>query len=90
MPIQATRTLLHSALSGRLLEAEYRRDPRFGFLVPIEVPGIERELLDPRSTWSDPVEYDRKARDLAAMFQENFSRFVDEVGPSVTAAGPQP
>jgi phosphoenolpyruvate carboxykinase (ATP) len=89
MPIQATRTLLHSALSGRLLEAEYRRDPRFGFLVPIEVSGIDRELLDPRSTWPDPDEYDRKARELAGLFQENFSRFVDEAGPSVTAAGPQ-
>jgi phosphoenolpyruvate carboxykinase (ATP) len=89
MPIQATRTLLHSALSGRLLEAEYRRDPLFGFLVPIEVPGIDRDLLDPRSTWSDSAEYDRKARELAAMFQENFSRFADEAGPSVAAAGPQ-
>jgi phosphoenolpyruvate carboxykinase (ATP) len=89
MPIQATRTLLHSALSGRLLEAEYRRDPLFDFMVPVEVPGIDPELLDPRATWSDPEEYDRRAGELAAMFRDNFERFADEAGPEVAAAGPQ-
>jgi phosphoenolpyruvate carboxykinase (ATP) len=88
MPIDATRALLHAALEGKLDRAEYRVDPLFRFEVPLEVPGVERELLDPRSTWSDPERYDRKARELARMFRDNFEK-LDEVADEVRAAGPR-
>jgi phosphoenolpyruvate carboxykinase (ATP) len=89
MPIQATRALLHAALEGGLREVEFRTDPVFGFEVPVEVPGVDTSLLDPRSTWADPDAYDRKARELATMFRENFEKFADSTGESVTAAGPR-
>ena len=54
MPITATRTLLDAALSGELDDVEYRVDPTFGIEVPVEVPGVDSALLDPRSTWADP------------------------------------
>jgi phosphoenolpyruvate carboxykinase (ATP) len=89
MPIAATRALLNAALSGRLDDAEYRTDGLFGFEVPIEVPGVDKGLLDPRSTWRDPEAYDRKARELARMFRDNFEQFADEAGAAVTSAGPR-
>ncbi len=90
MPIQATRALLHAALSGDLADVDYRVDPLFGFDVPVEVPGVETKLLDPRSTWRDGEAYDRKGRELAAMFRDNFAkRFAADAGPAVTAAGPR-
>ena len=61
MPIKATRALLHAALSGELDGVEYRIDPVFGFEVPVEVPGVDGALLDPRSTWRDPERVRRKA-----------------------------
>jgi phosphoenolpyruvate carboxykinase (ATP) len=88
MPINATRAMLSAALSGALEDAEFRTDAVFGFRVPVAVPGVDAALLDPRSTWRDPVEYDRRARELAGMFVDNFaSRFAD-VGESIRAAGP--
>ena len=54
MPIEATRAMLHAALSGELDGAEYRTDELFGFDVPVAVPGVDSSLLDPRSTWADP------------------------------------
>ncbi|MGH3033466.1 MAG: phosphoenolpyruvate carboxykinase (ATP) [Gaiellaceae bacterium] len=87
MPIAATRALLRAALSGELDRVEYREDPLFGFEVPVEVPGVDPWLLDPRSTWRDPEAYDAKARELAAMFRENFARF--EADEAVAAAGPR-
>jgi phosphoenolpyruvate carboxykinase (ATP) len=87
MPIQATRDLLHAALSGKLDSVEYRADDVFGLEVPVEVPEVDRSLLDPRSTWADREEYDRKARELAAMFRRNFERFSD-AAPEIAAAGP--
>jgi phosphoenolpyruvate carboxykinase (ATP) len=87
MPIAATRALLRAALDGELDEVEYRTDPIFGLDVPVEVPGVEASLLDPRSTWSDPDAYDEKARYLATRFKENFEKFgADE---NVVAAGPR-
>jgi phosphoenolpyruvate carboxykinase (ATP) len=56
--------------------------------VPVEVPGVERSLLDPRSTWSEPDAYDAKARELAGMFTANFEMFAAEAGESIAAAGP--
>ena len=87
MPIQATRTLLDAALSGELESVEYRTDALFRFEVPVEVPGVDSALLDPRSTWRDAAAYDRKARGLARMFRDNFERFGD-VGDAIRAAGP--
>jgi phosphoenolpyruvate carboxykinase (ATP) len=89
MPIQATRTMLSAALSGVLDAAEFRVDALFGFEVPTAVPGVDAKLLDPRATWDDPAEYDRKARELAQMFADNFAKRFGDVGESVRAAGPR-
>jgi len=88
MPIQATRALLHAALSGKLDHAGYRTDDVFGFEVPLSVPGVDPGLLDPRSTWQDPATYDAKAEVLAEMFRSNFEKF-ENVDPAVVAGGPR-
>jgi phosphoenolpyruvate carboxykinase (ATP) len=88
MPIEATRALLRSALSGELAQVEFRTDALFGFEVPVEVPGVQSKLLDPRATWRDPDAYDRSAQKLARMFRENFAKFED-AGPDIAAAGPR-
>jgi phosphoenolpyruvate carboxykinase (ATP) len=88
MPIDATRKLLRAALEEGLDEAEYRVDPVFGFEVPVEVPGVEQGLLDPRSTWADHEDYDGKARELAVRFRDNFARFPD-ASESVRQSGPR-
>jgi len=89
MPISATRALLRAALDEQLADVEYRVDPVFGFEVPVEVPGVDSRLLDPRSTWADPAAYDEKARELARMFRENFQQFAETAGEHVAAAGPR-
>jgi phosphoenolpyruvate carboxykinase (ATP) len=87
MPIRATRTLLHAALSGALDAVEYRTDPVFGLEVPVAVPDVDPLLLDPRSTWQDPDAYDRKAAELAEMFRVNFETFT-AAGSKLASAGP--
>ncbi len=89
MPIRVTRALLNAALDGSLKAADFRRDPYFGFMVPIAVPGIDHRLLDPRSTWPDPSAYDAAARRLVGMFVENFAPFEDHVEQGVREAAPQ-
>jgi phosphoenolpyruvate carboxykinase (ATP) len=89
MPIQATRRLVHAALSGELDQGEFRVDDYFGFDVPIVVPGVDRALLDPRSTWRDASAYDVKAKALAEMFTANFEKFTATAGAAVAGAGPR-
>lgn len=89
MPIKATRALLNAALDGSLKQVEFRRDPFFGFEVPVAVPGIDAAILDPRSTWADGAAYDKTARTLVSMFIKNFAQFEDHVESGVKAAAPK-
>jgi phosphoenolpyruvate carboxykinase (ATP) len=89
MPIKATRALLNAALDGSLSNVEFRKDPNFGFEVPVTVPGVDSALLDPRSTWADPEEYDRMAAKLIDLFVENFAQFAEHVDEGVRQAGPE-
>ena len=86
MPISATRALLTAALDGSLNAAPFREDPNFGFEVPVDVPGVDASLLDPRSTWADAEAYDAQAARLVAMFAENFAQYEAHVGEDVLAA----
>src|SRR5204862_7729038 len=70
MPIKEPRPLLNAALDGSLKNAEFRKDPNFGFDVPVVVGGVDNNLLDPRATWTDPAEYDRTAAKLVDLFVE--------------------
>jgi phosphoenolpyruvate carboxykinase (ATP) len=89
MPIQATRALLNAALDGSLKNANFRKDPNFGFDVPVEVPGVDTAILDPRGTWADKDEYDRTAAKLVDLFVANFAEFAEHVDEGVRQSGPQ-
>ncbi len=86
MPIKATRALLSAALDGSLKTVQFRKDPNFGFEVPVSVPGVDDALLDPRSTWADGAAYDAQAAKLVAMFADNFAQYVPYIDDDVKAA----
>ncbi|MDR5653133.1 phosphoenolpyruvate carboxykinase [Ruixingdingia sedimenti] len=86
MPIKATRALLTAALDGSLNSVEFRKDPNFGFEVPVAVPGVDTGLLDPRGTWADPAAYDAQAAKLVEMFANNFGQYVAHIDDDVKAA----
>jgi phosphoenolpyruvate carboxykinase (ATP) len=87
--IRHTRALLNAALTGKLNDVKYTKDPIFGFLVPMECPGVPTDVLSPSSSWGDRKEYDRRYKDLAMRFKENFAKFTDNTPPEIVEAGPQ-
>jgi phosphoenolpyruvate carboxykinase (ATP) len=89
MPIRETRALLNAALDGSLNDAEFRLDENFGFEVPVSVPGVDAAILDPRSTWGDPAEYDLTASKLVKLFIDNFAKFEAHVDAGVREAAPR-
>ena len=90
MPIKETCALLNAALDGSLKNVEFRKDPNFGFEVPVAVPGVDSSILDPRATWSNPAEYDATAAKLVDLFVQNFAEFAPHVDEGVRQSGPQP
>ncbi|AYO85701.1 phosphoenolpyruvate carboxykinase [Methylobacterium brachiatum] len=88
MPIRVTRRLLAGALDGSLAQAEFRRDPYFGFAVPVSVPGVEADILTPVKTWGNKSAFVETAARLVKMFDDNFKRFEAHVDSDVRAAGP--
>jgi phosphoenolpyruvate carboxykinase (ATP) len=87
--IRYTRALLSGALQGRLEAVPVKRDPVFGFDVPTKCPEVPEEVLEPSSAWPSKKEYDKRYRQLAARFAENFRKFEDRVASDVREAGPR-
>ena len=87
--IRYTRAMLNAALSGKLLNVEYKTDPIFGFKVPKTCPDVPDEVLDPASSWSNKDEYLKRYRALASRFIDNFKKFEDGTPSEVIAAGPK-
>jgi phosphoenolpyruvate carboxykinase (ATP) len=88
MRIAHTRAMIAAALEGQLDSVAYRKHPIFNIDVPTTCPDVPHNVLDPRSTWANPQEYDAEARKLAGMFVDNFTVFEKDVSASVKAAGP--
>ena len=89
MKLSITRALVNAVLSGDLKDVSTKTDPHFGLHIPAEVPGVPTEVLDPRRTWKDPDAYDRKAQQLAAMFEANFKENAADAPDAVRKAGPR-
>jgi len=85
MPIKATRGLLTAALDGSLGDVEFRKDPNFGFDVPVLVQNVDNTLLDPRGTWTDTAAYDAQAQKLVKMFAANFEQYQAYIDDDVKA-----
>ena len=88
MKLGHTRAMVRAALSGALDKVATRKDPIFGFEVPVAVPEVPSDVLDPRGTWTDAAAYDAQAKKLARMFRDNFAQYAAQVDKAVAAAGP--
>ena len=88
--IKDTRAIIDRILDGSIEKAETKMIPIFNLEVPTALENVDSGILDPKDTYSDPAEWERKARDLAARFIKNFKKYTDnEEGKSLVAAGPQ-
>ena len=78
--MQGTKNLTEGVISRQL----------FNLAMPIDLPGVNPQILDPRDTYTDPAQWQAKAEDLAQRFIKNFAQYTDnEQGKRLIAAGPQ-
>lgn len=85
--IPLTRAVVTAAISGELINTESQILPGFNFRVPLQVSGVEENLLDPSKGWENLENYRRNQQELIQKFIDNFSRF--NVPPKIKEAGPR-
>jgi len=88
--IQDTRGIIDAILDGSIDNAPTKNISIFNLEAPTELPGVDSGILDPRDTYADAAEWDKKAAELAELFIKNFEKYTDnEEGNALVAAGPQ-
>ena len=88
--IKDTRCIIDAILDGSILKAETKKIPVFDFEVPISLPGVDPTILDPRDTYSNADEWNKKAEDLASRFAKNFHKYeTNNAGKALVKAGPK-
>ncbi|MFC3023030.1 phosphoenolpyruvate carboxykinase (ATP) [Vibrio zhugei] len=88
--IQDTRAIIDAILDGSIEQAPTKTVPIFNFEIPTQLHDVDNEILDPRDTYVDPLQWESKAYDLAKRFIDNFDKYTDtEEGQALVSAGPQ-
>ena len=87
--IKDTRGIIDAILGGAIKNAPTKKIAIFDLEVPTVLEGVATEILDPRNTYADPTEWDRRAEDLASRFIKNFKKYeYNAAGKALVAAGP--
>jgi phosphoenolpyruvate carboxykinase (ATP) len=89
--LPSTRNIIDAILNRSLDQARFVTLPVFNLDIPLEVPGVASELLDPRTAWVSGEAWDQAARSLAEKFIKNFSRFTSNTETAkLVSSGPKP
>lgn len=88
MKLKYTRAMITAALNGALDEVDFQNHAVFGVSFPTSCPNVPESVLDPRNTWSDKIQYDQKAKELAVKFRENFAKFETFANDEILAGAP--
>ena len=89
MKLSYTRAMITAALEGHLDHVAYHKHPVFGVSIPESCNGVPSEVLNPRDTWSNPHDYDKKANYLAGLFNNNFKQYESGVSDEIRNAAPK-
>lgn len=88
--IRDTRGIIDAILNHSFDKAPTKTIPFFNFSVPTKLEGVDSNILDPRDTYADKEEWNKKAKDLASRFIKNFHKYEDNPdGKKLVEAGPK-
>ncbi len=75
--IKDTRGIIDAILDGSIDKAKTKNIPIFNLEVPTALPGVDPAILDPRDTYADAAEWDKKAKNWLELFIKNFEQYTD-------------
>lgn len=87
--LKDTRAIIDAIINGSIENAPVDKIPYLNLTFPKHLPDVA-DILDPRTTYTDAQEWERKAKDLASKYIKYFEQFTDtEEGKKLVASGPQ-
>merc|ERR1712241_239880 len=95
--LKYTRQLIdaiHDGTLASLPDSEWEEMPVFGLQMPKNsIKSVPREILRPEEAWAQngktAAEFQKTAKYLAGLFQNNFKDFADKCSKAVQEAGPK-
>ncbi|MGB0893105.1 MAG: phosphoenolpyruvate carboxykinase [Parashewanella sp.] len=85
--IPTTRAIIDAIVNNELKDVETVHLEKLNLDVPVNVTGVDPELLNPINTWEDKQKYQEYAQQLAQEFQQNFAKY--QVSDAIKQAGPK-
>ncbi|MGI6572429.1 MAG: phosphoenolpyruvate carboxykinase (ATP) [Fermentimonas sp.] len=87
--LKDTRAIIDAILDGSIDKAETMHIPIMNLTAPVKLDRVS-DILDPRTTYTNPSEWEAKARKLAGMYVENFKQYADnDAAKALIPSGPQ-
>lgn len=88
--LKNTRAIIDAIISGEIDKVPTAKIPYLNLTIPTTLSEVSSEILDPRSTYHNPKDWEKKAIDLASRYIKYFEQFTDtEEGKRLVKAGPQ-
>jgi phosphoenolpyruvate carboxykinase (ATP) len=87
--LHSTRMIINAILDGSISNGEFFTLPVFNLNIPVRIPGIDNNILDPGKAWDSPFKWRIAATDLALKFINNFGKFTaNEESARLINSGP--
>lgn len=86
--LKHTRAIINAIHAGNLDDVATTTDSVFRFEIPTECPEVPSAILQPRDTWDNPELYDKQAKKLGNLFNENFEKYKEQSSEEIINAGP--
>ena len=88
--LKNTRALINAVFADEINFSDTDTLLIFNLKMPKTLAGLDASILDPRSSYESPIDWEKRAHHLGGLFIENFSKFTDTtIGKELAAAGPQ-
>ncbi len=87
--LKNTRAIIDAIISCEIDQMETKHIPFLNLTIPVELPLVDKGILDPRETYKSEEEWEVKAKDLASRYIKNFEQYTNtEEGKKLVYAGP--
>ncbi|MPV86072.1 phosphoenolpyruvate carboxykinase (ATP) [Ostreibacterium oceani] len=84
-----SRAIIDAINAGELANAPSQTDSVFGFEIITKCTGVPDNILIPKNAWADQSAYEKQAKSLAAMFNENFTQYAAQATDAIKSAAPK-
>ncbi len=88
--LKETRAIIDAILDGSIEQAPTKHIPIMNLTIPTKLPNVSSDILDPRDTYQDVKEWEKKAVSLATKYIKNFDKYCDtQAARDLIPSGPQ-